>query len=132
MIRVVNAIILNKDRNKFLVIKRKNEPIHPGKWTFPGGIVEQNETDEDALAREVREETGLEIKQVLKKIYDYEYPRPDGTMTRGVSYSIVPTSEIVTPNNEIEDFKWVTIEEFEDIDHVKGLDEEAMKALFEE
>lgn len=130
--QVVNAIIKNNE-NYFLAIKRKSsvEGIHPGKWAFPGGIVESGETAEQALKREIKEELGLKIKKIIKKISNYIYKRPDNSQTTGTSYLIEVEDSQIIPSEEIEDFKWVTIEEFENMDYVEGLDEEAMKALFE-
>jgi 8-oxo-dGTP diphosphatase len=54
----VGAIILNDD--KILLEKRKNSP-GKGKWAVPGGLVELGESAEDAVIREVKEETGLEV-----------------------------------------------------------------------
>ena len=67
MINVVNAIIKSRDGSRFLAIKRK-DGIHAGKWAFPGGVVEKGETAEDALKREVKEETGLDISRIIRKI----------------------------------------------------------------
>lgn len=57
----VNAII-EKDESIFLV-KRSIEPFK-GLWSLPGGFIEYNETVEEALVREVEEETGLKIKPI--------------------------------------------------------------------
>jgi 8-oxo-dGTP diphosphatase len=54
----VGAVILDGDR--VLLIKRAHEPLK-GQWSLPGGGVELGETLERAIAREVREETGLEV-----------------------------------------------------------------------
>jgi 8-oxo-dGTP diphosphatase len=127
--KVVNAIILNQDKTKFLVIKRKNG-IHKGKWAFPGGIVEENESNIKALKREVKEETNLDFIKVLRKIGSYEYSRGDNSKTYGTSYLALVKDFNVHLDSESSQFKWVTLEEFEKLDHITGLDEEARKALF--
>lgn len=55
----VAAVIWN-DRGEVLLIRRTKEP-RKGQWSLPGGKVEFGESIEDALRREIREETGLEI-----------------------------------------------------------------------
>lgn len=73
MITVVAALI-NKN-NKFLIAKRSTgskELI--GKWEFPGGKVETNENEMDAIEREIKEEFELNIKAkkfLTNNIYKY-------------------------------------------------------------
>ena len=54
----VGGMVLNADRTKLLCIKEQN-PIIPGLWKLPGGLVEDGETLQEACLREVWEETGV-------------------------------------------------------------------------
>ena len=56
--RAVVAVIIRD--GKFLTITRSETVRAPGKICFPGGSVEQNESDEDALKRELTEELNIE------------------------------------------------------------------------
>lgn len=56
----VGAIIVCD--GKILLIKRRGEP-GKGKWSVPGGLVELGETVENAVVREVKEETGLDAAE---------------------------------------------------------------------
>ena len=56
----VGAIITDA-AGRLLLIKRGHEP-GKGLWSIPGGRVEPGETDEQAVIREVREETGLAVQ----------------------------------------------------------------------
>jgi mutator protein MutT len=55
----VGALIFHE--NRILLVERGKDP-HKGFWSLPGGAVEVGETLEEAVRREVREETAIEIK----------------------------------------------------------------------
>lgn len=58
---MVSLLLIAKDR-KFLLLRRsESEHNYSGMWGLPGGGVEENETPTDAVIREVKEETGLDI-----------------------------------------------------------------------
>lgn len=67
----VDAII--EIDNGIILIKRKNPP--PG-WAIPGGFVDYGETLEDAVIREAKEETGLNIS-LVRQFHTYSAPKRD-------------------------------------------------------
>ncbi|MEE2036113.1 NUDIX domain-containing protein [Nocardiopsis sp. CT-R113] len=54
----VTGVVIRPDDGKVLVIKRSDD----GRWVPPGGVMELEETPEQCVVREVREETGIEAK----------------------------------------------------------------------
>ena len=72
-IAVVCAIIIYQE--KILVVQRGAQMSLPFKWEFPGGKMEENETEESCIKREIKEELNIEIL-LLKKLSSsfYQYP----------------------------------------------------------
>ena len=64
------ALIIN-DKNELLVVRRKNEPAK-GTLDLPVGFVDMDETGEEGMAREVKEETGLDAIEV-----EYQFSIPN-------------------------------------------------------
>ena len=63
MITVVAALI--KKNNKYLIARRSTGSKEVlGKWEFPGGKVEKDETEEHAIEREIKEEFEMDIKAI--------------------------------------------------------------------
>ena len=91
----VDGIIKNKNNKEILLIKRKNNPFK-NSWALPGGFIEYNEKTEDAIIREIIEETGL-ITEIINLIGVYSDPKRD---PRGHTISIVYELKII--NGELE------------------------------
>lgn len=78
-LQVAVGLIL-KDQ-KIFIAQRPAHKSHAGCWEFPGGKVEENETIEVALARELNEEVGIAIlSSVAFKQYQHDYPNYQVTL----------------------------------------------------
>ena len=83
------AAIIEFPNNKILLIKR-GPVVFRGYWALPGGKVEAGETVEQAVIREVEEETGLKV-EIVKKIGEYH----ESGINNGIEYDYYPTCFLV-------------------------------------
>ncbi len=108
----VDAVVIKNGR--ILLVRRKNEP-YKGKLALPGGFVEYGERTEDAVLRELREETVMEGK-VKKLVGVFSDPGRD---PRGhvvsIAYLIEPKSEEVRAGDDAAECEWVRIENARDL-----------------
>jgi 8-oxo-dGTP diphosphatase len=74
VIRVVAAVI--EDEGRYLITQRTASAVLPLKWEFPGGRIEEGETESQALGREVKWRLGVDVEVVEKlgeHIHEYEH-----------------------------------------------------------
>ena len=99
------CIIIND--NKVLLIKQIQ-----GHWGFPKGHVEKNETELETAAREVKEETNLEVEIDANKRYTMEYETDKGTLKQVVLFVAKCTGgEIKAQECEVNEIKWLDFDE---------------------
>ena len=115
MTQVVAAVI--KKNNYFLIVKR-NRKKHLGlKWEFPGGKVKENETFEDALKREIKEELNIKIS-LQDKIAEEKYK--DEKIDIVLHYYLCNEKSGTIELNEHEDLAWVEKKDFDKYDFAEG------------
>ena len=108
---VVVAIIKN-NQDHFLITKRKKNQLLGGLWEFPGGKVKSNETLEDALHREIKEEVNLDIKinGFLCKV-DHAYSHFKITMHAFIC-------DVIDPSNlsckSADDYSWINVTQLDE------------------
>ncbi|MFM2641474.1 8-oxo-dGTP diphosphatase MutT [Vibrio chagasii] len=73
-IHIVAGIIFNQDKSQVFITKRPDDKHKGGFWEFPGGKVEEGETIEQAMARELDEEIGIKVtEQSLFEHLEFDY-----------------------------------------------------------
>ena len=112
---VVAAII--KKNNQYLIVQR-NRKKHLGlKWEFPGGKVYDNETFEEALSREIKEELNITIN-MHEKIAEEKYK--DEKIDIVLHYFLCSQKSGTIKLNEHEDLAWVEKKDFDKYDFAEG------------
>ena len=108
-LRVVAAVIARGE--SYLITQRRPQAVLAGLWEFPGGRVEEGESDAQALAREVRERVAVEVTVgpcIGRRTHDYDGYSVDLALYQA---SIVGDAEPVAAR--VADCRWVTSGEFE-------------------
>lgn len=136
---IVSAIILSRDRK--ILMGRKDPTkggVWPDAWHIPGGGVENNETLEQALAREIMEEVGLDISH-------YTVKHLSGNFTGLTEKTLKETGERVLchmlfnhfeiqlkknaseieiqPSDDLVETHWFTLEELPNVKQIPGSEE---------
>ena len=105
------AVIVNKE-GKILTIRRsKTSPFRSLYWDLPGGILEPGEDKKEAILREIKEETGLDVKNIVA-IDEGTWQESEYLWTTTCYMGRSKTNNIAL-SYEHDDFKWVTPEEIQ-------------------
>lgn len=114
---LVLGIIYDPKERKILIGRRKNDPDIPElSWAFPGGRPEYGEELDDAVKREIKEETDLDVEN-LGPVYAKTYPEKKDFLA--IYYlcennSVKDISEQkLEPRDNFQELKWVEPEELE-------------------
>jgi mutator protein MutT len=113
---VVAAFLMREGR--VLICQRKPGGRHPLKWEFPGGKVEPGEDPRSALARELREELGIEAA-IGAEMDSYDVSYPDGFRAR-LRFYRVTRFEGEPRNLDFAQMQWELPERLPDYDFLEG------------
>jgi mutator protein MutT len=109
-LKVVAGFLKKGDR--FLLVRRPINKKRGGLWEFPGGKVENGETLEEAIKRELKEELGIKtkVRRFLSKI-NYKYPEGEIEL---ILLEIDSKEEPIL--KEALELRWVNFEEIKEIE----------------
>lgn len=112
----VCAIILNKENDVLITLRSKERDHHPGEWEVMTGRLNKNESLEEALHREAKEELGINL-DIVSPINTFHFYRGEEKIEHvGVTFLCKHKSgEVKVDGIEEVDYKWVPLDEAIDI-----------------
>ena len=116
-IKVVAGLILQND--KLLICQRPNFKDHPLKWEFPGGKIKNDETNVEALIREINEELSINIINSEELIsYNFNYKELNKKVF--IYFYLVKNFNGKVLNNFHKQLKWIEIKDIREYDFLEG------------
>ncbi len=116
-IKVVAGLILQN--NKLLICQRPNFKDHPLKWEFPGGKIKNDETNEEALIREINEELSINIIN-YEELISYNFNYKDLNKKVFIYFYLVNNFSGKVLNNFHKELKWIEIKYIREYDFLEG------------
>ncbi len=121
------VIVMNE--KKILLIKRTPDDFMGGIFEVPGGGIDEGETVDASLIRELKEETGLIVKKIIRFVDYFEYESSGGERTRQFNVVVdVENVEKVTLSQEHTEFVWVKKEDINKFNITDGTKTALLKA----
>lgn len=108
----IDAVALNKERNKILLVKRALNMSNPGKWALPGGYLDRGENTAKGVLRELKEETGYEGKIInLFRVNDNPDRAQEDAQNVDFVYLVEAGEKSGKPDAESTEIKWFKFDE---------------------
>jgi len=116
--------IIHRSDGKILVLKRNNRDDHkPGIWETVGGGMDQKETPQKELVREILEETGLTI-EVETPFNVFTFIKDTGEFKVGITFLCKYIDGEVVLSDEHSEYRWIDPKEFSQLESIPSLYEE--------
>jgi 8-oxo-dGTP diphosphatase len=107
----VAAIISEfKEGNEYILLTKRKVDPYINKWCLPGGHINKYESAENAVIREVKEETGLDFQLQFYNYFDEIIPG-ENIHAVVLVFTVISGGTLVRDNSEVSDAKWIFLDD---------------------
>jgi 8-oxo-dGTP diphosphatase len=133
-LRCAAGVVVDDDGRVFIQRRSPTRKLFPDTWDIVGGHLEPGESVDDALRREVEEETGWKVSIVLGTIGEHRYFGEDGLERHETDFLIRVDGDLSRPRLEAGKhtaYKWITRDEIDVLDENNGIDDGLLRQIIE-
>ncbi|MFI6958509.1 NUDIX domain-containing protein [Nocardia vinacea] len=106
---VVGAVVQHS--GKILLLQRPTDDFMGGIWELPSGKVDPGESIDQALIREIKEETGLDVTAIRNYLGDFDYQSGSGKKSRQFNFTVEVASTDTVQLTEHDAYTWTSLAE---------------------
>jgi 8-oxo-dGTP diphosphatase len=134
-LRCAGALIVDDDCRFFFQRRSPHRRLFPNTWDIVGGHLEPGEGTEDALHREVREETGWQVSHLLGLVGEYCYTGNDGIARVEIDFLVRVDGDLSRPRLEVgkhTEFRWLAEHEIAVLDEHRDVNDGLIRRIAED
>jgi 8-oxo-dGTP diphosphatase len=127
--------VVADDGRIFFQKRSATRKLFPDTWDIVGGHVEDGETLDEALRREIEEETGWDLSIVLATVGDYRYTGEDGFVRLETDFLVRVDGDLGRPRLEAgkhTEYRWLGPDELAVLDESSGVNEGMIRRIAED
>jgi 8-oxo-dGTP diphosphatase len=134
-LRVAGALVVDDSGRIFFQKRSAQRKLFPNTWDIVGGHLEPGETVEDALRREVTEETGWHVAEVLGVVGIYTYVGDDGLTRHETDFLVRVSGDLADPRLEVgkhTEFRWLGPDDLDVLDESQEINDGMIRRIAED
>ncbi|MFG2056216.1 NUDIX hydrolase [Micromonospora sp. NPDC048930] len=134
-LRCAGALIVDDDGRLFIQRRSPERRLFPNCWDIVGGHLEPGETVDEALRREVAEETGWTVSHVLGLVGEYAYTGDDGLARVETDFLVRVDGDLSRPALEAgkhTEFRWLAEQDVDLLDEHRDVNDGLIRRIAED
>jgi 8-oxo-dGTP pyrophosphatase MutT (NUDIX family) len=132
---VAGALVVDDAGRIFFQKRSATRTLFPNTWDVVGGHVEEGETLQDTLRREMTEETGWQLTVVLGEVGDYTYTGEDGLQRVETDFLVRVDGDLSRPRLEVgkhTEYRWLGPDDLAVLDENRQINDGMIRRIAED